>query len=99
MTAPLVKLLVLKTPQGDWMRVFYQTLGIELTEEKHGKDLSTPPESWATPCWRSTRGRQARPMRPHGWASAWQASPRSLRRFAWANQRRRLGTATGGSGR
>jgi lactoylglutathione lyase len=36
MPAPLLKLLVLKTPQVDRMLAFYRTLGIELNEEKHG---------------------------------------------------------------
>src|ERR1700723_3369632 len=33
----LLTLLVLKTRQVEQVRRFYQTLGIELTEEKHGK--------------------------------------------------------------
>jgi lactoylglutathione lyase len=36
MAGPSLKLLVLKTPQVDRLRAFYQSLGIELTEEKHG---------------------------------------------------------------
>ena len=31
-----LKLLVLKTPQVEKLRVFYQALGVELAEERHG---------------------------------------------------------------
>ncbi len=36
MASVSLKLLVLKTPQVDKLRAFYQALGIELAEEKHG---------------------------------------------------------------
>jgi predicted enzyme related to lactoylglutathione lyase len=32
-----LRLVVLKTPQVDRLRAFYQALGIELAEERHGK--------------------------------------------------------------
>jgi len=36
MGGPSLKLLVLKTRQVDKLRAFYQALGVELVEEKHG---------------------------------------------------------------
>jgi hypothetical protein len=36
MAGPSLKLLVLKTRQMDNLRVFYEALGVELAEEKHG---------------------------------------------------------------
>lgn len=36
MAGPTLKLVVLKTPQVDRLRAFYQALGICLAEEKHG---------------------------------------------------------------
>jgi lactoylglutathione lyase len=37
MAGVVLKLLVLKTPQVDKLRAFYQALGVELSEERHGK--------------------------------------------------------------
>lgn len=36
MAGPSLKLLVLRTPQVDRLRAFYQALGVELIEERHG---------------------------------------------------------------
>jgi catechol-2,3-dioxygenase len=36
MAGPLLKLLVLKTRQTERLRAFYQALGIEMAEERHG---------------------------------------------------------------
>jgi hypothetical protein len=36
MVGPSLMLLVLKTPQTERLRAFYQALGIALTEERHG---------------------------------------------------------------
>lgn len=40
-----LRLLVLKTPQADKLRAFYQALGVELAEEKHGDGpiIPSPP--------------------------------------------------------
>jgi hypothetical protein len=76
-----LKLVVLRTPQVDRLRAFYQALGVELAEEQHG---GGPPHyagrvgDAVLEIYRC-RTRAVRRRQPPGWASGWSGWPRSSR--------------------